>query len=137
MSNPIFPLGQPLPSDWFTGEASLTPLVSRDHNHDFSAGCVRFKPGARTNWHTHPRGQVLIVIEGSGWYQEKDASARAIKVGDVVNIPEGVKHWHGASADQLMAHIAITNYKGDEQVKWLEPVTDEEYRAVHEPGRQV
>ena len=123
----IFPKGQPLPKEWFTGNASLTPLVAKDKNNDFSAGSVSFEPTARTNWHTHPRGQVLLVIEGNGFYQEKGKPAQAIKKGDVVNIPENTEHWHGASAVSKMVHIAITNYKDDIQVSWLQPVTEEEY----------
>ena len=123
----IFPKGQPLPKEWFTGDASLSPLVAKDKNNDFSAGSVTFEPTARTNWHTHPRGQVLLVIEGSGYYQEKGKPARIIKKGDVVNIPENLEHWHGASPENKMVHIAITNYKEDVQVTWLQPVTDEEY----------
>jgi quercetin dioxygenase-like cupin family protein len=64
----IFPKGQPLSKDWFTGDAFLSPLVGKDHNNDFSAGSVSFEPKARTNWHTHPRGQVLLIIEGEGYY---------------------------------------------------------------------
>jgi quercetin dioxygenase-like cupin family protein len=123
----IFPKGQPLPNEWFSGNAFLTPLVAKDKNNEFSAGSVTFEPKARTNWHTHPKGQVLLVIEGEGIYQEKGASARPIKKGDVVNIPENIEHWHGASASSSMTHIAITNYKDDVQVTWLKPVTDEEY----------
>jgi len=67
----IFPIGEPLSNDWFTGNAFLHPLVSKDKNNEFSAGSVTFEPGARTNWHTHPKGQVLIVIEGNGFYQEQ------------------------------------------------------------------
>ena len=126
----LFPKGTPLPLDWFTGEAFLTPLVSKDKNNEFSAGSVTFEPGARTHWHTHPKGQVLIVIEGSGLYQEKGQPARPIKQGDVINIPENTEHWHGASASARMIHIAITNYKEDIQVTWLSPVTDEQYTAA-------
>src|SRR5437868_13275724 len=126
----IFPKGQPLPKDWFTGNAFITPLVAKDKNNEFSAGCVTFEPKARTNWHTHPKGQVLIVIEGNGFYQEKGKPAQQIKKGDVVIIPENTEHWHGASATNKMAHIAITNYKEDVQVIWLQPVTDEEYNNI-------
>jgi len=126
----IFPKGELLPKDWFSGEAFLMPLVAKDKNNDFSAGSVTFEPGARTNWHTHPRGQVLLVIEGKGFYQEKGKPAQAIKKGDVVNIPEDIEHWHGASASDKMVHVAITNFKQDVQVTWLQPVTDEEYRQV-------
>ena len=126
----IFPKGEKLPNDWFTGNAFLTQLVAKDKNNEFSTGCVTFEPGARTVWHTHPKGQVLIVIEGEGFYQEKGGIARVIKKGDVVNIPENIEHWHGASSTSMMRHIAITNYKEDIQVIWLSPVTDEEYKST-------
>jgi quercetin dioxygenase-like cupin family protein len=128
----IFQKGDRLPNEWFTGEAYLSPLVAKDKNNEFSAGSVTFEPGARTNWHTHPKGQVLLVIEGTGLYQEESKPAQVINKGDVVNIPENVKHWHGAADTRKMAHIAITNYKGEEQVKWLEPVTDTEYEHAHQ-----
>ena len=105
----IFPKGQQLPSEWFSGNAFLTQLITKDKNHEFSAGCVTFEPKARTVWHTHPKGQVLIVIDGEGFYQEKGKSARSIGKGDVVNIPEDTEHWHGASATSKMVHIAIRN----------------------------
>jgi len=127
----IFPKGQPLPKEWFSGEAFLTPLVAKDKNNEFSAGSIIFEPKARTNWHTHPKGQVLLVTDGEGFYQEKGQPARSIKKGDVVNIPENIEHWHGASATSKMTHIAITNYKDDVQVTWLKPVSDEEYKSVH------
>lgn len=127
----IFPKGEQLPKEWFSGNAFLTPLVAKDQNNEFSAGCVTFEPKARTVWHTHPKGQVLIVIDGLGFYQEKGKPAQPIKKGDVVNIPENTEHWHGASAASKMVHIAITNYKDDVQVTWLQPVTDEEYNSVN------
>lgn len=127
----LFPKGQPLPSDWFSGNAFLTLLLARDKNNDFSVGSVTFEPNARTNWHTHPKGQVLLVTEGEGFYQEKGKPAQPIKKGDVINIPENVEHWHGASATHKMVHIAITNFKDDVQVTWLEAVTDEEYNSVN------
>ena len=127
----IFQKGQPLPKEWFSGNAFLTPLVAKDKNNEFSAGSVTFEEGARTNWHTHPKGQVLLVIDGNGFYQEKGKPAQHIKKGDVVNIPENVEHWHGASATSQMIHIAITNYKDNIQVTWLQPVNDEEYNSVN------
>jgi quercetin dioxygenase-like cupin family protein len=127
----LFPKGEKLPNDWFTGGAFLSPLVSKDKNNEFSAGAVTFEIGARTNWHTHPKGQVLIVTEGSGFYQEKGKAAQVITKGDVVNIPENVEHWHGASAKTSMTHIAITNFKEDVQVTWLKPVTNEEFNQAN------
>ncbi len=126
----IFPIGEQLPTDWFTGKAYLYPLIAKDTNNEFSVGSVTFELEARTVWHTHPKGQVLIVTEGEGFYQEKGKSVKPIKKGDVVNIPENTEHWHGASATSKMIHIAITNYKDDVQVTWLQAVTDEEYESV-------
>jgi quercetin dioxygenase-like cupin family protein len=127
----IFPKGDKLSNEWFSGDAFLQPLLAKDKNNDFALGSVTFEPGARTVWHTHPKGQVLIVTEGEGFYQEKGKSAQPIKKGDVVNIPENVEHWHGASACSKMVHIAVTNYKGNENVAWLDPVTDEEYNEAN------
>ncbi|RUT69242.1 cupin domain-containing protein [Flavobacterium cupreum] len=126
----LFPKGNKLPNDWFSGEAFLTALIARDKNNEFSAGSVSFDAKARTNWHTHPKGQVLLVTEGQGYYQEKNQPAKIIKKGDVINIPEDVEHWHGASENTNMTHIAITNYKDDLQVTWLQVVTDEEYQSA-------
>src|SRR5437868_733923 len=109
----LFTKGDKLPNTYFTGDAFLHPLLAKDKNNDFALGSVTFEPGARTVWHTHPKGQVLIVTEGEGWYQEKGKPAQGIKKGDVINVPENVEHWHGASANSKMVHIAITNYKGD------------------------
>jgi len=128
----LFPKGEKLSSDWFTGNAFLSPLVAKDKNNEFSAGAVTFEVGARTNWHTHPKGQVLIVTEGAGLYQEKGKPARSIKKGDVVNIPENTAHWHGATATTSMTHIAITNFKEDVQVTWLQPVTDAEFNNANQ-----
>lgn len=127
----LFPKGTQLPNDWFSGNAFLSPLISKDKNNEFSIGSVTFEPKARTNWHTHPKGQILIVTEGNGFYQEKGKPAQAIKKGDVINIPEDIEHWHGASADSKMIHIAVTNFKGEQQVKWLQPVSEEEYAEVN------
>ncbi|MBX6379382.1 MAG: cupin domain-containing protein [Thermoflavifilum aggregans] len=130
-STQLFPKGDKLSNEWFTGDAFLTPLLARDKNNNFALGSVTFEPGARTHWHTHPKGQVLIVTEGEGFYQEKGRPAQRIKKGDVVNIPENVEHWHGATATTKMVHIAITNYQGEENVTWLDPVTDKEYNLVN------
>jgi len=131
LNTPIFPLGNPLPSSYFTGNAFLYPILAKDNNNEFALGSVTFTPGARTTWHTHPKGQVLIVTEGEGFYQEKGNLARPLKKGDVVNIPENVEHWHGASATSRFVHIAITNYKGEENVTWLQPVSEADYHAAN------
>ncbi len=127
----LFPKGNPLSPDYFTGHAFLHPLLSKDKNNEFALGSVTFEPGARTVWHTHPKGQVLIVTEGEGFYQEKNQPAQRLQKGDVVNIPENVEHWHGANATSKFVHIAITNFKGDQNVVWLQPVSDQEYQEVN------
>jgi quercetin dioxygenase-like cupin family protein len=127
----LFPKGDKTPAEYFTGNAFLTPLLPRDKNNDFVMGSVTFEPGARTNWHTHPKGQVLIVTEGEGFYQEKGKPAQPLKKGDVVNIPENIEHWHGASATSQFVHIALTNFKGEENVVWLQPVSEQEYNEVN------
>jgi len=106
-------------------------LQEKDENNDFALGNVTFESGARTNWHTHPRGQVLIITDGTGIYQEKGQVAQLIKKGDIINIPEDVEHWHGASAVSGMIHIAITNYKDEENVTWLQAVSEEEYAIAN------
>jgi len=123
----LFPKGERLSNEWFTGNAFLKPLLAKDKNNDFALGSVTFEPGARTIWHTHPKGQVLIVTEGEGFYQEKGKPAQPLKKADVVNIPENTEHWHGASATSKFVHIALTNYKDNENVVWLTPVTEEDY----------
>ncbi len=128
----LYPKGQKLPNDWFTGNAFITPLIAKDNNNEFSIGSVTFEIGARTHWHTHPKGQVLLVTEGSGFYQEKGKKAQIIRKGDVITIPENVEHWHGASAKTAMIHTAITNFKDNKQVTWLEPVTDSEFNEANQ-----
>lgn len=128
----LFPMGNKAADSLFTGDAFVQPLVRRDRNNDYVAGAVTFEPGARTNWHTHPKGQVLIVTEGEGWYQERDKPAQRIRRSDVVVVPENTEHWHGASADSRLVHIAITNYFGDVNATWLKPVTDVEYAGAEQ-----
>jgi quercetin dioxygenase-like cupin family protein len=94
---------------------------------------VTFEPGARTAWHTHPLGQTLIVTSGLGWVQPWDGSKQAIRPGDVVRIPPGVKHWHGATATTGMTHIAIQESEGGKNVEWMEKVSDEQYRVEGGP----
>jgi 4-carboxymuconolactone decarboxylase len=123
----LFQKGDKVPGDHFTGEVYLKPLLARDSNNNFVMGCVTFEAGARTNWHSHPKGQVLIIIDGTGINQEKGKPAQLIKKGDVINIPENVEHWHGATENSKLVHVAITNFKDDKNAVWLSPVTDDEY----------
>lgn len=128
--NTIFPKGEKITNGYFSGNAFLQMLLPRDKNNDFVIGSVTFEKGARTNWHKHPKGQVLLVTDGEGFYQERGKAAQRIRKGDVVNIPENVDHWHGATGKTQMVHIAITNFKGEENAQWLEPVSEEEYKRA-------
>ncbi len=112
----------------FSGAVVVEPLYPANDHIRASGGHVTFAPGARSAWHTHPAGQVLIVTDGMGWVQEEGGAKREIKPGDVVWCPPGVKHWHGATATSGMRHIAITSTFGGKNVDWMEQVTDEQYR---------
>ncbi|KXB28924.1 carboxymuconolactone decarboxylase [Dechloromonas denitrificans] len=116
------------PSEHFTGKARVVPLFSPNAPARASAAYVTFAPGARTDWHTHPLGQTLVVTEGSGLIQFWDGPIQRIERGDVVSIPPGQKHWHGASATAAMTHLAIQEQVDGKSVAWLEKVTDSQYR---------
>lgn len=126
-----FALGNPGPREWFTGTVHVESLVNPDEMENlYSVGQVTFAPGARTFWHTHPIGQVLLVLSGSGFYKERDRPVRKLSAGDVVCIPKHIEHWHGAGPDSSFVHIAISNIAGDSAADWLDEVTDTEYESV-------
>ena len=112
----------------FSGQAVISPLYPPTDITRASTGLVNFAPGARTVWHTHPAGKMLIVTAGQGWVQEESKARRVINPGDVIWIPAGVKHWHGATATSPMAHIAVSYMKDGKNVDWLETVSDQQYR---------
>ncbi len=89
---------------------------------------MTFEPGARTAWHTHPLGQTLIITHGQGWIQCEGEETVVMNQGDIIFIPEGVKHWHGATPDNAMTHIAIAESVNGSPVEWMEKVTDEQYK---------
>jgi quercetin dioxygenase-like cupin family protein len=119
----------PGPADYFTGAVRIDPLFQASEPARVGGASVTFEPGARTAWHTHPLGQTLIVTAGLGWVQREGAPVEEIRPGDVVWIPPGVKHWHGASATTAMTHLAIQESLDGKPVEWLEKVSDEEYRS--------
>jgi quercetin dioxygenase-like cupin family protein len=119
-------------SDYFTGTAYVEPLFAANEPFQSNGGAVTFLPGARSNWHTHPAGQVLIVTDGTGWVQEEGGEKIVIQPGDVIWTPPGVKHWHGATDTTSVQHIAIQQYENGENVVWMEPVTDEQYAGDSE-----
>ena len=129
VQNTLFPKGDKAPPDYFTGAAWVQLLVPNDPALNCQVGNVMFEPGARNNWHTHPGGQILIAIEGTGYYQEEGKPIQLFHKGDVVKILPGVKHWHGASADRAFTHVAINPNTQKGIVNWLERVTDEEYNS--------
>lgn len=116
------------PADWFTGNATITPLFNPTGASQVGAALVRFEEGARTAWHKHPLGQRLVVLEGNGWTQVEGGPVEAINAGDVVWCPPGVRHWHGATPTTPMAHIAIQEAQNGSPVTWMEQVPEEEYR---------
>lgn len=134
-----FPIGEPNTAyaKYFIGNSHLAPLTPKNFSKDektvLPMSNVTFEPGCRNNWHIHHGArQILICVSGKGWYQEWGKPAIALKAGDVIDIPEGVKHWHGAQKDSWFQHIAThveveNSCPGSEPNEWLEPVSDEEY----------
>ena len=125
----IFLKGEKAPADYFTGTAWIQLLVPNDTTLNCQIGNVVFEPGARNHWHKHPGGQILLVTDGVGYYQEKAKPIHLLHKGDVVNILPDVEHWHGASSDSEFTHIAINANTQNGIVVWLQKVTDEEYNS--------
>ena len=117
------------PSEWFTGTVRIDPLFQAPGPALVQGASVTFEPGARTAWHTHPLGQTLIVTAGGGRVQRWGGPIEEIRPGDVVWIPPGEKHWHGAAATTAMTHIAIQEQLEGKVVDWMEQVSDGQYRA--------
>ncbi len=112
-------------SEYFTGSVLVEPLFQAHQPARASGARVTFEPGARTSWHTHPLGQTLIVTAGSGWVQQWGGPITEIRPGDVVWIPPGRKHWHGATATTRMTHIAVQEQLDGRVVEWMEQVSKE------------
>ena len=128
----MFGLGDPNTAyaKYFIGQSYLKPLTDLNKTSLFIAN-VTFEPGCRNNWHIHHStkggGQILICVEGEGWYQEEGKETQSLKPGDIVSIPANVKHWHGAKKDSWFSHLAIEVPGENTSNEWCEPVTDEEY----------
>src|SRR5947207_10845244 len=116
-------------AEWLTGTVRIDPLFKASDPARVSGASVTFERGARTAWHTHPLGQTLIVIAGSGRVQREGGSIEEIHPGDVIWFPPGEKHWHGASPSTAMTHIAIQEQLNGKAVDWLQKVSDEQYGA--------
>lgn len=129
--------GNPAPKENFTGTVWVNMNVTPDDGYNANIGTVSFEVKARTNWHIHRSGQILFVVDGIGYYQEQGKPIQLIQKGDVVKIPKNVKHWHGATHQSSMRHIAmITDYDKD-KTEWLEPVSDETYNTFKAPVYEV
>lgn len=131
----VFGLGEPNTkyAQYFIGNSYLKPLTDPNKTKVFIAN-VTFEPGCRNNWHIHHAstggGQILICVDGQGWYQEEGKKAISLKPGDVITIPANVKHWHGAKKDSWFSHLAVEVPGCDASNEWLEQVSDEEYKKL-------
>ena len=123
----VFPKGEKVTNNNFTGTVWLNYLVENDTTYNVNIGSVTFEPGARSNWHYHKGGQILLVTEGKGLYQEKGKPIKVIERGDVVKCQPNIEHWHGATPTDAMTHIAIGTNTNIGGAIWLKPVTDAEY----------
>lgn len=117
------------PTAYFTGQVRVQMLSPANEQINASSAYVTFEPGARSAWHTHPRGQYLIVTAGAGLTQEWGKPVQALHEGDVVWCPPGVKHWHGAAPGSALTHIAMTGTFEGKAVQWMEKVSDEQYQS--------
>jgi quercetin dioxygenase-like cupin family protein len=126
----IFPRGEKAPSLNMTGNVWLYVLTPADSVFTQHIASVTFEPGARTHWHSHPGGQILLIIDGIGFYQEKDQPIQILRKGDVRKCAPGTEHWHGATPDSHFVHIGITNPSEKGRTLWLQPVDDDEYGSA-------
>ena len=115
------------PEATFTGQVRIDGLFTMPAPAQGAAGIVTFDPGARTAWHTHPKGQLLLVLSGVGWMQVDGQPRQTIRAGDTVWFEPNEKHWHGASADKAMSHVAVQEAENGSPVDWMEHVSDAEY----------
>lgn len=118
------------PAEWFTGNVRIEKMFAAPPPARVGVAVVSFEPGARTNWHTHPLGQVLLVTQGVGWTQCEHGPKTEIHPGDLIWCNCGRRHWHGATDSAAMQHVAINEYLDGKPVEWMEPVPDETYLAT-------
>lgn len=130
MKEPTFTKGNKVSNGNFTGDVWVSMLTSVDTANSTSVGNVTFAPKARSNWHRHPSGQILLITDGLGYYQEKGQPIRLIRKGDVIKCPPNIAHWHGASRDSSMSHVALGPDNGKGPVEWLGGVTGDEYNQL-------
>jgi len=119
------------PAQNFTGDVWMNPVFGGDGRSQLTVGLVRFTPGARSNWHRHANGQLLVCTDGVGLVGTRDGHAVVLRAGESVWTPAGEEHFHGGTADNMMCHYAIHASGDAEATTWLEPVTDQQYTAAH------
>ncbi|MDD6173650.1 MAG: cupin domain-containing protein [Elusimicrobia bacterium] len=125
----VFAMGDKNPyGKFFTGQTYLNMLSGNDSVFNAPIGNVTFEPGARTNWHKHSGGQILLVLAGEGRYQERGKEIQILHKGDVVRIAPDVEHWHGAAPKSWFTHISVETNVPANEAQWLEAVTDAEYK---------
>ena len=117
------------PADYFTGDVTIEWQFARSDPSRVAGALVSFSPGARSAWHTHPLGQTLIVTAGVGWHQCEGEPRQEIRAGDIIWCAPGRRHWHGATPDSAMSHIAIQEALDGKVVTWMEQVSEDDYRA--------
>ena len=128
--NTVFARGEPRVSPNFTGKTYLTPLSDRDKRWNTAIGNVTFEPKARTHWHSHSAGQILLIVGGTGYIGEKGKPARKVQKGEIVRIPAGLVHFQAAAPNSMFEHVSIEPNATNNKHTWLGPVTDEEYAAA-------
>jgi len=124
------------PASRFTGDVYVNALHSGEAPSRLVAAMVRFAPGARTNWHSHPLGQALHCTDGTGIVATRDGTVIVMRPGDTVHTPPGEEHWHGATGDSMMCHLAMVEHDGGQSATWLEPVSDRDYETAHAQTRR-
>lgn len=117
-------------ADWFTGTVRIDVVVQGEAPGRASVGLVNFAPGARSHWHTHPLGQILIVVSGKGWTQCEGGPKKEIRAGDIVSCGCNKRHWHGATDTTAMSHYAVTESLDGTNVTWMEPVSDDVFNGA-------
>lgn len=126
-TTPIFPKGELSKTNNHTGDVWLTELNKADSTMDINIAQATFAAGAKLDWHIHPFGQILMITEGTGYYQEKGKPVQIVHKGDVIKCTPGVPHWHGATPNSNFTYIAVSTNSAKNKTQWLQRLTDAEY----------
>ena len=129
-SKSLFPKGEKAPNVHHTGTVWLSELSEADSDFNYNVTYATFAPGAKLNWHTHPGGQILMITEGAGYYQERGEPIKIVRKGDVIKCLPNVEHWHASTPKDKFSYMATTNNHPKGRTLWLEPVSEKEYLSV-------